>query len=415
MATEPFVLSTAGPDTTQDPYPEYAAARKAGPLAPAVLMGMPGWVAAGHTTARELFSDPRLSSDPAAAAPRLRELAPWAFATQSAGFARSMLRTDPPDHTRLRRLVSTAFTARRTEALRPRIQQISDGLLAPLPARGHADLIDDYAAELPLLVIMELLGVPSEERHYFRSQSLVAISAPEDPAVMFEALGSVRDHLDGLIARKRAENTRTGGPDAAPDLLSELIAARDRDDDRLSDTELRAMAFLLLLAGHETTTNLIGNGMLALLRDPEKLERLRADPSLTPVAVEEFLRLDSPVVIAGLRFATEEIRLGDAVVAPGDAVFIAGGAAGRDPEIHQDPDVLDFGRTRARHLGFGHGVHFCLGAPLARLEADIAFRGLLSALPDIALAVPENELRRRRNPNVRGLRHLPVTFTPRPA
>ncbi|MER7043830.1 cytochrome P450 family protein [Streptomyces jumonjinensis] len=414
MTSELIDLTPSATGIETDLHQEFAAARKAGPLVPAVLLGLPGWVATGQEVARDLFTDPRLSSNPRLAAPHLKEIAPWAFAQITAGFAPSMLSSDPPDHNRLRRLVSSAFTTRRVEALRPRTQEICDELLARMLPHGHADLIEDFAVELPLRVIMELLGVPVEDRHSFREWSVVAVSDPEDPARTLAALASIHGYLDDLISRKSAEAARgTAGGEHEQDLLTALIAARD-EGGRLNAAELLSMTFLLLLAGHETTTNLIGNGTLMLLRDPVLLRTLRDDPSLTGASIEEFIRLDSPVAVAALRFATEEIRMGDAVVAPGEVVFIATGATGRDPDVYLDPDVPDVHREPARHLGFGHGIHFCIGAALARMEADIAFRGLLSACDDLALGVPEEDLRWRRSPHIRGLRNLPVVFSPRP-
>ncbi|MFE5299938.1 cytochrome P450 [Streptomyces sp. NPDC056632] len=402
-------LSPADPVVTRDPFTPYAAMRETAPLVRVVMNGLPGWMATGHGTVRELLSDPRLSSGRHHALPEVRQLAPWVFATEATGLSRSLLLSDPPDHTRLRRMVSRAFTPRRIEALRPRTEEICAELLAAFLPRGEADLIDEFAVELPMLVIAELLGVPVEDRHDFRHWSVTAASEPSDPAEALAAYRSIRDYIDDLIPRKRAHNARHG---AGADLLSALIALQD-DGDQLDDAELRSTAANLLIAGHETTTNLIGTGILALLQRPERLAELLADPALIEPAIEEFLRFDAPVGVVNIRFALEELKVGGIMVRPGEAVLLSAGASGRDPEVFDAPDELDFHRENVKqHMGFGHGIHYCLGAPLARMEASVAFRALLGQCHGLALAVPEDGLQWRRSVQLHGLRHLPVTFTP---
>ncbi|CAM5654403.1 Cytochrome P450 OS=Streptomyces rimosus subsp. rimosus (strain ATCC / DSM 40260 / JCM 4667 / NRRL 2234) OX=1265868 GN=SRIM_034175 PE=3 SV=1 [Streptomyces rimosus subsp. rimosus] len=263
--------------------------------------------------------------------------------------------------------------------------EIADGLLDRMADGGDsADLVEDFAVPLPIEVIGDLLGVPREDRPALRrwSNDLFAAGAPDS---IDAASHAISDYMTELIAKKRAEGT-------GADLLTELIAARD-EGDRLSEFELVSLAVLLVVAGHETTTNLIGNGALALLRDDALRTRLRQDPALIPDAVEELLRYDSPITTATFRYAAEPLTLGGAEIAAGDVVLVSPGAANRDPARFPDPDTVTPGRS-AGHLSFGHGPHHCLGAPLARLEARIAFRALLTRFPGLRLAVPPGELPR---------------------
>jgi cytochrome P450 len=312
-----------------------------------------------------------------------------------------MLTADPPDHTRLRALVAAEFTPRRTAALRPRVQDFADRLIDGFAPRGRAEFMAEFAGQLPALVIAELLGVPAADRDRFRAWAQDFMRPTEDPAQQ-AAIAGLRAYLDRQVELKRAA--------LGEDLISSLITSRA--EDRLTDEELRGTAFLLLVAGHETTVNLLGNGMLALLRHPDQLELLRARPELIPDAVEELLRYDSPVERTTSRFAAQELRLGGTVIPEGSVVLAALGSANRDEAVYPDADRLDVTRAPRRHLAFGHGIHFCLGAPLARLEAQIAFETLLRRLPDLALAVPAEQLTHRPSFLVRGLNTLPVTFTP---
>jgi cytochrome P450 len=309
-----------------------------------------------------------------------------------------MLNSDPPDHTRLRRLVATAFTMRRVELMRPRIVEITDELLAGLAGREQVDLVDDFAFPLPVTVICELLGVPYADREDFRTWSTVLLSAGEIDAVV-AAGKNMAAYLHELIAAKRA--------DPVDDMLSALIQARD-DGDRLDEAELVSMAFLLLVAGHETTVNLIANGTLALLQHPDQRAALRADPALLPGAIEEFLRYDGPISHATIRYTTEPVEIGGVTIPGGEFVVIALGSANRDDDRFADADRLDVTRPAGGHLAFGHGIHFCVGAPLARLEGQIAIGRLFDRFPDLALAVDANELRWRHSTLLRGLESLPV-------
>jgi pimeloyl-[acyl-carrier protein] synthase len=317
--------------------------------------------------------------------------------------ARSMLLQDPPAHTRLRGLVSRAFTPRRVAELGPRVTALVDELLGAALARGEADWIHDVAEPLPAVVIAELLGVPPEDHRTFRGWSSRLIDSlpafgQEGASDEVEALiDTVADYLREQIARRRA--------DPRDDLLSALIEARDAKD-ALSEEELVATAFLLLVAGHETTTNLIGNGLLALLRHPDQLDWLRADPAgRVENAVEEMLRFDSPVQ-GTVRVAREDVEIGGQAVARGALVVCGIGAANRDPAVHADPDRLDLAREPIRHLSFGFGTHFCLGASLARLEGRAVFQALAQRVARVERL--SGTLEYRANPILRGLRSLPV-------
>ena len=294
---------------------------------------------------------------------------------------RSMLDTDPPDHTRLRTLVSKAFTPRSVADLTPRIQQIVDDLLDATEGRDRFDLIDTFAYPLPVIVIAEMLGVPSEDIEIFKSWSNdIALSVEptvndEQQRRIDESGGKLYDYFEGIIEQRR-QNPQD-------DMITALIAAED-EGDRLTHEELLATLLLLLVAGNETTRNLIGNGTLALVRNPDQLERLRNEPGLIDSAINEMLRYDSPVQLDG-RMATEEVEIGGKRIKPGQRVICLLGAANRDPSVFANPDVFDIGRQEASHIAFGRGIHYCLGAPLAVLEGRIAFSSLLKRFSSIRL------------------------------
>jgi cytochrome P450 len=394
----------------QDPHGFYALLREEGPVHKALLpMGTEAWVVTRYPDARAALNDARLSKDVERSSELMRRFQADAVEqpSDSADMARHLLNMDAPDHTRLRKLVTKAFTARRIESLRPRVQEISDGLIARMianAANGPLDLLDEYAFPLPITVICELIGVPHDARDDFRTWSNTMLQAgPREDA---QAAGlAMAQYLTGLIEAKRAEPT--------DDMLSELIRASD-DDDSLSQSEVLSMLFLLLVAGHETTVNLIGNGMLALLRNPDQLAALRADRDLLPSAIEEFLRFDGPLNLATFRFASEPIELGGVLIPKDEFVMISLLAANRDPEQYEQPDRLDLSRNPS-HVAFGHGIHFCLGAPLARMEAAIAFSGLLDHFDDMELAVSDQDLSYRPSSLIHGLTRLPVLLRPRTA
>jgi cytochrome P450 len=311
---------------------------------------------------------------------------------------------DPPDHTRLRALVATAFTPRIVQALAPRIADVAEVLLDEVEPTGTCDLIRDYAFPLPVIVIAELLGVPGQDRIRFRDWSVAlaaAIDLRTSPDVYGRASDATREltaYLRDIVAERRAE--------PRDDLVSALITA-ESESGSLDEEELIAMCILLLVAGHETTVNLIGNGVLALLRHPEQLELLRSRPDLVDNAVEELLRFDSSVQFT-FRFAREDIELRGRTIPRGDQVGLILGSANRDPEQFPEPDRLDVTRTPLRHLAFGMGIHFCLGAPLARLEARLALETILRRLPGLRLV--EEPLRWREGIGFRGLDALSLRW-----
>lgn len=398
-------LSAWGAFDVDDPFPLFAELRASGPVHRVTLVdGHAAWLVMRYDEARQALNDPRLSKDMHAALARGGRVV--AEGLPGAALARHMLSMDAPDHTRLRGLVMKAFTPRRVEALRPRVQDIVDDLLDDLAAaaEGVVDLVSGFAFPLPYTVICELLGVPTADRcalgEAFRALFLPSDGsepAPEAKAGAEHIVG----YLEGLVdARERRP---------ADDLTSALLAARDRGA-ALSRQELLSTVFQLFVAGHDTTASLIGNGMVALLIHPEQHAALKADLSLVPAAIEEFLRFDPPVPHSTFRYATEPVELGGVTIAAGDQVLVCLGSASRDPDRIEAPDDLRLGRQDGRHLSFGHGIHFCLGAPLGRMEGQIAFTSLLTRFPDLRLAVPAGELRWAHGDGLvlRGLAGLPV-------
>lgn len=384
----------------RNPYPIYAQLRRRGPVQRVRTPGgMPVWLVMGAAEARSILTDPRVSKDVrkaqhifARGGPK-RDLAP--------AVSQTMVATDPPDHTRLRRLVSHAFTTGRVERLQPRIQQITDELLDSLPVSGTADLIEDLAAPLPIVVISELLGVPHADHTRFRTWSNALFSAGQ-PSVIDEASQRISDYIGELVGAKRS--------DPADDLLSDLIAVQEAGD-RLREQELVSLGILLLIAGHETTTNLIGNAVLALLCHPDQLAALRAHPQLLVPAIEEVLRYDSPAAMGTFRFTTAPVQLGGVEVPADEVVMVSFAASNRDPREFSAPDSFDISRQPTGHLAFGHGIHYCLGAPLARLEARVAIGSLLERYDDLRLAVDPGALRWRKSRLLRGLEALPVELS----
>jgi len=315
---------------------------------------------------------------------------------------RDMLTVDPPDHTRLRGLVSKAFTPRMIEQLRPRIQQIADELLEAVQAQGRMDLIVDFAFPLPITVISEMLGIPAKDRQQFRVWSQTIVNVPMEPQMedKLAALEMFVQYIKTLLADKSAH--------PGSDLTSGLVQAEERGDS-LNEAELISTIFLLIVAGHETTVNLIGNGMLALLEHPEQMRLLRADPSLLPSAIEELLRYTAPVSLSSPRWASEDIPMHGKVIRKGEMVFASLIGADTDQQQFPDPEVLDILRQENQHVAFGKGIHYCLGAPLARLEGQIAIGTLLQRLPNLRQAEGA-QLTWTQNPILRGLTSLPVTF-----
>ncbi|MFH8391434.1 cytochrome P450 [Streptomyces sp. NPDC018036] len=383
-----------------DPYAVYARLRRAGPVHRITgTDGLPAWLVTRYDDIRQALADPRLSVDKRNAAPggyRGMALPPALDA--------NLLNMDPPDHTRVRRLVNRAFTPRRIEQLREPVRRTAERLLDAVAAAGRVDLIASYAAPLPITVICDLLGVAPADRLDFRSwtDALVAPD-PARPSLAREAVGHLVSFFTGLIAAKRS--------DPADDLLSALIAVRD-EEDRLTEDELTSLAFLVLFAGYENTVHLIGNAVLTLLRHPDQLAELRAEPTRTGAVVEELARYDGPVPLAIRRFPTEDLTIGGVTVPAGETVLLSLAAAHRDPDRFPDPDRFDIDRDATGHLALGHGIHYCLGAPLARMETEIALTALLDRFPELALDVPPGELRWRPSMRSRGLLTLPVRTGP---
>lgn len=394
-------ISMNSADFHADPYSFYAGLRAVGPvhrIDVSVAEYAPTWLVVGYEEARQALNHPGLSKNWREGGGTIAGLVPTAANT-------NMLESDPPHHTRLRRLVAREFTARRMDALRPRVQQITDELLDAMAARPQraADLIKAVAFPLPMTVICELLGVPDLDRERFSywSNEVVAPSGAPDT--------TAHQQLSIYLAELVEAKAKTPGED----LLSALIRTRDENGDSLSPDELIGMAFLLLVAGHETTVNLISNGVRALLAHPDQLADLRADyDGLLDGAVEEMLRYEGPVQNATYRYAREDLELGGAVIPAGATVLVSLAGADRDPGRFADPapDVFDIRRAPQGHLAFGHGLHFCIGAPLARMEGRIAIRGLLERFPDLAEDPAGGPLVWIGGSLMRGVTRLPVRW-----
>jgi cytochrome P450 len=382
----------------QDPVGFFARLRESRPVAP---VRMPdygrAWIVTRYADVRTVLTDPRLAKDvhrwPGGGRSRPSE---------ATGVYAHMLHADPPDHTRLRRLVQKVFTPRRA-ALRPRAEEIAADLLDEMAAaRGDViDVLGAYARPLPIAVLCELLGIPEADRAWIA----VAVAAYDERAEHQRVERELAAYFTELIGAKRAE--------PGDDLVSALVVARDNDGadgaaDGLTANELLSTVFLLVMAGFDTTVNLIASSTLALLTHPEEKTRLRQDPSLLPAAVEELLRFTNPVNHANDRFTTEDVRVGGVVIPAGEWVLPATSSANRDPAQFPDPDRLDLGRDTSGHVALGHGVHYCLGAPLARMETEVALGALLARFPRISLAVPPSELRWRPVSLMNGLESLPV-------
>ncbi|MEM7346789.1 MAG: cytochrome P450, partial [Chloroflexota bacterium] len=314
----------------------------------------------------------------------------------------NMLSIDHPDHTRLRALVSKAFTSRHIQALAPRIQEIADQLIDDFEREGQVNLIEAYAFPLPIIVICELLGIPAEDRDTFRVWSQAFLGIAHDDHTYFQSLTDFVHYIGDLIADRRI-NPRD-------DFVSGLVHAEEAGQ-RLTEQELYSMLALLIVAGHETTVNLIGNGTAALLQHPDQMALLQRDPALIESAIEEFLRYVGPAELTTTRYAAEDVHIGDTFIPCSTPLIVILAAANRDPVEFQNPTTMDITRGSNKHLGFGYGVHYCLGAPLARLEARIAFNTLLKRLPTIQLAVPSSRLKYSNASIVRGLVDLPVQWT----
>ncbi|MFE4218146.1 cytochrome P450 [Streptomyces sp. NPDC056844] len=397
MTTEAlFDLGALGDDFIRDPYPVYARLRARGPVHRVrIPEGAEAWLVVGYEAGRALLADQRLSKDWGNASPSL--------GVRKVSVGTSMLGSDAPVHTRLRRLVAREFTPGRMARLAPRVQEMTDALLDAMtdgPVRS-ADLVTALSVPLPMAVICELLGVPSLDRPAFREWSDAAVSSL-DAEERGRAKAAMTAYLTGLIAEKRKA--------PGDDLMSALIRTSD-DGDQLSADELMGMAWLLLVAGHETTVNLITNGVLSLLTHPEQLAALRADFGLIDNAVEETLRYEGPVETPTYRFTTEPLDVAGTVIpGGGELVLVAMADCDRDPARYPDGDRFDLTRDARGHVAFGHGIHYCLGAPLARIEARVAIRSLLERCPELRLDTDPADLSWRTGMLIRGPLSLPVAW-----
>jgi cytochrome P450 len=394
-------LDLTDPAVVADPYPAFAVARAQAPVQWHEGLGL--WLAFTHAESNAVLRDRRLG--------RL-----WSDRTPAERFTsfnlihrNAVLEMEPPEHTRLRRLVSAAFARGHVERLRPWVQQLADSLVDGLVERSGGtspvDVLSGMAEDLPVAVIAELLGVPAGDRPLLRpwSNAIVKMYEYGRTTQVEDAAERAAAEFVGYLRELAADRRRVPGED----LLTHLVTVRDSDGDRLTEDELVTTCILLLNAGHEATVNVSGNGLLALLEHPAELARLRADPSSLPTAIEELMRFDSPLQLFE-RTATEDVEVGGVTVLRGQKIAALLGSANRDPAVFDAPDTLDVGRSDNPHISFGAGVHFCIGAPLARVELQASFGALLARTSRLELAAPA---RRRPEFVIRGLQDLPVVLT----
>lgn len=397
-------------ETRADPQAVYARMRREDPVHRTLgyQSQMPIWVLTHYDDCVAMLKDQRFGKDQHKNLPP--EIAerwwgpppppddPWATIN------RHMLNLDPPDHTRLRALVHKVFTPRMVENLRPRIAQIASDLLDQMTDQSEADYIASFAFPVPITVIAEMLGIPAADRDQFRKWTKVLLFSPDEEENQ-QSMMEFGLYMNALVD-ERHEHPQD-------DIISGLVQVEE-DGDRLDRMELLSMLFLLLVAGHETTVNLIGNGTLALMQHPDQFEKLRADPSLMKSAVEEMLRFNGPVDMTTLRYAFEDVEIGGTLIPMGDGVWASLLAADRDPAQFPDPDKFDITREPNKHIAFGNGIHYCLGAPLARLEGTIAMSAMLERISDIELAAPLASLEWTTNfLTIHGMNAMPVRYTAR--
>ena len=392
-------VNLASPDFKANPFPFYAHLRSEAPIYRTKLPDKRTvWLITRYDDVVEVLKDGRFSKDKAAARQKF-----W-LPSMLKPLMRNMLDLDAPDHTRLRGLVHTVFTPRLIENLRERIQSLADESLDRLLARGKADLVRDYAVGIPTTIIAEVLGVPPKDRLKFRKWSNAGAAASASRFGVLKAIPELAffiRYIRSLVKMRRAK--------PEDDLISALVRAEETGD-HLSEDELLAMIVLLLIAGHETTVNLIGNGVLALLENPSQRDKLNNNPALIKSAVEELLRHNGPLETATERFSREDIKGAGVTIPRGDLVLAVLASANRDERQFDGADKLDITREPNPHVAFGLGMHYCLGAALARLEAQVAIATLLRRCPNLGLAVPSNALRWKRGLVLRGLEGLPITF-----
>jgi cytochrome P450 len=402
-------LSSATDSTTHEAAPQYPRERDnyldppsalvtGPPVSPLTFVGgSTGWLVTGFHEAREVLLDPRFSAERWRGDDTVRVISPTVRKNRGNGPG-SFLAMDAPEHSRYRGLLTRYFTVRRIRALQPRIDDIVTDCLDALEGAGRpADLVEYFALPIPSLVICEMLGVPYAERETFQQASALVMRQDETGTLFDQGMRTLADFIDGLIRAKRAH--------PRDDLISYLAA-----DSTLSDVEINNIARLLLVAGHETTTNMLSLGAFALLRNPEQMRRLREDDSLVPAAVEELLRYLSIVNAFPVRIALEDVTVGDVTIRAGQSVAVSIPAANRDTALVEEPHTLDVGRPRSHHLAFGYGIHQCLGQHLARIELTAGYRGLLGRFPRLRLAVPPEEVPMRSDMVIYGAHELPVSW-----
>ncbi|MDH6125674.1 cytochrome P450 [Kitasatospora sp. GP82] len=402
-------LPLYGSDYKRDPYPLYRQLRETGPVHRVRFpSGIAAWLVTGYQAAHQALNDPRLGKNHSLGNDNWRKLASIMPEPQHSQLQAHLLHQDPPKHTGMRRLVLDAFAPRRIDSLRPRFQQLADALVDTLPATGGADLIGGFAAHFPFRVLAEVIGLPDELARRFDRDwgKVVQPVGPDDPGrPAYEGrLRALQGYIADVVAAKRGEQ-------ADDDLLGRLVVARDSGE--LSPEELDSMIFQLLVAGQEPVTNQISTMLMTLLRHPDQLERLRREPALLPRAIEELMRYDSAFELTTWRFFAEDSELHGTRIPAGDSVIVSLCAANRDPEQFPDADGLDFDRTPNAHLAFGHGIHFCPGAALARAELQIAIGTLLARLPGLHPAVDESEIEWIPAVLARGVNRLPVAYDKR--
>lgn len=384
----------------RNPFPTYSEIREKDPLFRFLLpTGQYAWIVTKYKDAIEVLKDSRFITHFEES--KLKE---GSLSRHEKVASRNLLNVNPSDHRRLRRLVQKTFTPRMVENLRNRIEHITHELLNEVQDKGKMNLIEDFAFPLPIKVICEMLGVPTEDQDKFREWSDILMEGVNNPELQGKSNKVIKefiDYLENLTVEKRNN--------LQDDLISNLIMVED-EGDKLTLDELYAMVFVLIIAGHETTVNLIGNGIMALLENPEQKKKLQDQPELIHSAIEEILRYDGPAEVSNARWAIEDVEFKGKNIKKGEMVFIALSSANRDSEQFADPDTFDITREANNHLAFGKGVHFCLGAPLARLEGEIAISALLKSMPNLRLNSDFDDLEWRRGMIIRGLREIPLVF-----
>ncbi len=396
-------VDVTSPTFKANPFPFYAQLRAEAPVFPVTIMKQHAWLITRYDDVLNVLKDERFAKDRRnAMTPEQLKKSPW-VPSMFKPLERNMLDLDSPDHSRLRSLVHKAFTPRMVEQMRDQVQDLTNQLLDAVEPKGRMDLIADFALPLPLTVIGQILGVPAKDNHKFHrwSKTLISEGAKRNLLVLIPNIMAFMRYLKTLIKERRAY--------PKDDLITALVQAKDGSD-QLSEDEILAMIFLLLIAGHDTTVNLIGSGTLALLEHPDQLEMLRREPEHIKTAVEELLRFVCPVEMATERYAREDIEIAGITIPRGELVMAVIGSANRDESCFEHPEMLDITRKNNKHLAFGHGVHFCLGAPLARLEGQIAINTLIQRMPNLHLSITPDQVRWRSTFVLRGLEALPVAF-----